>query len=256
MLRVSDGTLRREFAWSPGDLDEGGRPSARALCACMQDAAGEDARRRGVGLDRLGQDGLAWMLVRLTVEIERAAPGTGAGSPPTLAVVTWPRLFGGAVAERDFVVEEFGGRTLAQATSRWAVVDLEARRAVRAPAFLRALPVHPRAVPVQPLPAWEMPPAAAGGHERRLEVTAVDLDRLGHANNVRYVEWALGALPPAFLRGRALAFLDVAFRREARLGDRLVSRAVPVDEANVAHELRAADGEVVYARAWTRWRRD
>src|SRR6185295_18211727 len=75
--------------------------------------------------------------------------------------------------------------------------------------------------------------------EHRLGVRRSDLDRVGHANNTRYVEWGLEATPDEWLRTHALAGLDIVYRREALLGDPLVCRVFPTNgELKLAHQLR------------------
>ena len=109
-------------------------------------------------------------------------------------------------------------------------------------------------VSLDPLPSFPEEAPVLG--ERTIEVRPADLDALGHANHVRFLEWAIEALPEGFDHGREIARLDLAFKREARQGDRLRTRAVLVEEDAVAHELRPEGGGETCALALTRWRRD
>jgi acyl-CoA thioesterase FadM len=138
---------RQTFTVRSFDVDPQGRLVPRVLCAYLQDAAGGDASHRGAGMGELMALGLAWVLQRLLVEVD-AWPVEGT----KVAVTTWPTRFGGAAAERDFTVEDGHGRPLARATSRWAVVDLAARRAVRLPESLRKLAVGQLRVPLELAP--------------------------------------------------------------------------------------------------------
>ena len=165
------------------DVDPGDRLTLPALCGYMQEAAGIDATRLGAGMRRLGEQGLAWVLHRMRLEV--SAPARGGDR---VGVATWPRHFGRLVAERDFDVHDAAGRRLALAASRWVVVDLAARRAVRLPESIRSLPVGDRQVPLDgdggPLPEVE-----TAELERRFEVRRGDLDVVNHVNNTRYFRW-------------------------------------------------------------------
>lgn len=68
------------------------------------------------------------------------------------------------------------------------------------------------------------------------------LDRVGHANDVRFVEWALEALPDA----AGLAEADVLFRSEAVAGDRVRSEAGALVDGARRHRLsRESDGRIL-----------
>ena len=198
------------------------------------------------------EQGLAWMLQRLVVEVENWPV-----EQDEIVVATWPTRFGGAAAERSFAVTDAAGRDLARASSRWAVVDLRARRAVRLPDFIRRLPVAEPADVDSGGSVPEIPRGTPVLGEVRVQVRRADLDVVGHANNTRYVEWALEAVPDDWASEQELAAFDVAFRREARRADSLVSRAALLDDGRLGHELmlaNAADAPEVLARLESRWR--
>jgi len=242
---------RRSFLVHTYEIDPDGRLAPRALCAYLQEAAGEDAARLGVSMTRLMEDRLAWVLQRLRLEVSRYPRGG-----ETLTVTTWARRFDRAIAWRDFEVHDESGARMAAATSRWAVFDVETRRVARLPAFVRAVPVADRPPALgldSPAPG---PPTGPAGLERRFEVRRGDLDVVRHLNNTRYVEWALETVPEDVLALRRPTMVDVEFRREALLGDTVVARSRPSpDEGGVAflHELRSARGDAELARAASRW---
>jgi len=243
---------------SPEDCAGSGRLRPPALLGLLQEAAGRDAAERGAGMDLLMDQGLAWMLVRLAAEVAR---WPRAGEAWRLS--TWATSFGGAVAGREFALRPADAGTAGptagvEATSRWAVVDLAARRAVRLPAFVRALPTGDARGAARPAPAVEDPVEAPLLAEAMQEVGEGDLDRLGHANNTRYLDWALRALPKGFDDALEIAGFDIAFRKEVRQGDCLRIRTRRLDEERLAHDIRseALEGrEDPSARVVTRWRR-
>jgi acyl-ACP thioesterase len=237
------------FAVRSYDVDPAERLTLPALCSYMQEAAGIDATRLGAGMRGLGEQGLAWVLHRMRLEVTaRARAGDRVG------VATWPRRFGRLVAERDFDVRDAEGGRVAAAASRWVVVDLAARRAVRLPEFIRSLPVGDCEVPLDgqegPLPEVEEAEV-----ERRFEVRRGDLDVVNHVNNTRYVGWAVESVPDAVWDSHHPAALEILFHKEARYGESVLARTRSLDgDAGLrfAHELRGP-GESLLVRAVTRW---
>ena len=231
-----------------GELDASGRLSLRALCERLQDAAAAGAARLGISMPSLAQRGLAWVLHELRIEVQRAA-----GLGEALRVTTWPRAFGRLLAERDFEVWA-GAEAVALATSRWAVVDLAQRRAVRLDPAIQALPVGERRAPLAP-PTPRPRRLERPTGERRFEVRRGDLDSVGHVNHTRYVDWVVESVPDAVWDRCSLRGLEIAFSREVRRGQAVVSRSEPVPghEHRFAHELRGADEELL-ASALTAWR--
>ena len=231
-------------------MDPDGFLAPRVLCAFLQEAAGRDAARRGVGMDELMARGFAWVLQRLVLAVDEW-PREGA----VVAVSTWPTRLGGATAERDFIAVDAAGRPVARAASRWAVADLAARRAVRLPAFLRGLPIEASEAALEILPFVARPADALLLGERILEVRRGDLDLVGHANNTRFIEWGMDAVPDEWLRTRALAGLDVVYRHEAMKGDTVASCAfVAGGDALLSHELLLASSDKPLADLVTHWR--
>lgn len=173
---------RQTFRVHSFETDARARLAPAALCAFLQESACRHAQDLGAGMGRLLEQGLAWMLQRLWVEVD-----TWPTEGDEIVVATWPTRFGGAAAERSFVVTDAAGCHFARASSRWAVVDLRARRAIRLPDFIRRLPVT-ESVAVSTGAIPDVPGGSPLLGQKHLQVRHTDLDVVGHANNTRYVE--------------------------------------------------------------------
>jgi acyl-ACP thioesterase len=231
------------------EVDEEGRLWPRALCAYLQEAAGGDAARGGYTMERLAEDGLVWVIQWMCVEVARY-PRQG----ETVEVTTWARRFDRALAWRDYDARDGSGARVAVGTSRWAVVDLAARRLVRLPGFVRQAACPDRPPALERTPA-KLGPAEPAEVERRYEVRRSDLDTVHHVNHTRYVEWTLDAVPDETLaRLRPTAF-EIAFRKEAVRGDTVVARGrrQPGDARAYAHDVRDASTGSELARAASIW---
>jgi len=249
---VSEPLHRQDFLVHSYEVDVEGLLTPRALCGFLQEAAAGDAARGGYTMERLAEHGLVWVIQWLRVEVERY-PRQG----ETLAVSTWARPFERAAAWREFDVAGASGARVAAGTSRWTVVDLQARRLVRLPEFIRRCPVPDRPFALDRAPSV-LEAAGPAAQERRYEVRRSDLDMVRHVNNTRYVEWALETVPDEVQESCWPSAFEIAFRREAVLGDTVLARTRRLErdgDPQFGHDLRAAGGGYELARAASAWRR-
>lgn len=233
------------------EIGPDGRLTVPTLCDYLQEAAGNHATALGVATDRLLADGLAWLLARLQVEVFRLPAWR-----EEIAVQTWPSAADGLYAQRDFSVTDSDGDQIARATSQWFVLNVERRRPTRLPAEVLAFDLPDRPHALEPGRAPH-PSLEVAEHERLFTVRRSDLDLNRHVNNVRFVEWALEAVPDEIQETRTLRSLDVQFRAESVYGDTIRSACATEESSDgvaLTHEVtRESDGQLL-ARARTVWR--
>ena len=243
-----DGPERDGLVWTQPfrirayEVGPDGTASVLTVCDLLQEAAGEHARAAGREGFAIGSGWATWVLSRLRVRLHRRPQIREA-----VTVETWPSALDGLRATRDFRMASGDGETVAVATSQWFLIDVERRRPVRLPPAMDgfAAPDHGRALTLDSAPAAPEHVEA----ERAFAVRRSDLDRVGHANNVRFLEWALEALPSA----DGLREIEVLYQSEAVVGDDVVSEAGALVDGARAHRLaRAADGRT-FALARTLW---
>ncbi|WP_420454276.1 acyl-[acyl-carrier-protein] thioesterase [Rubrivirga sp.] len=217
--------------------------SALTICDLLQEAAGEHARASGrEGFPLAGGGWATWVMSRLRLRVGRRP-----AMRERVAVETWPSALDGLRATRDFRVTGADSEALAVATSLWFLIDVARRRPVRLPPAMDGFEAtdKPRALTLGDPPE----PPATVEHARTFAVRRSDLDRVGHANNARFVEWAIEALP----EDAGLREVDVLYRSEAVVGDDVVSDVGPLENGSRAHRLlRASDGRLL-ALARTTW---
>lgn len=218
------------------------RASVLVVADLFQEAAGEHARAAGLETFALGSGAGTWVLTRLRLQID-ALPRM----LEQVEVETWPSGRDGLRAYRDYILRDGTGKTVVTGTSAWLVLHVERRRPVRLPEAVSGFgPVAPsRALTLGDVPE---PPVSVEA-ERDFAVRRSDLDRVGHANNVRFIEWVLEALDSE----DGLREIDLVYRTEAVYGDTVVSRAGPLMAGSRSHVLiRESDGRSL-AVARTSW---
>lgn len=218
------------------------RASLLVVADLFQEAAGEHARAAGLETFDLGGGTGTWVLTRL-----RLAVADLPRMREDVEVETWPSGHDRLRAFREYVLRGADGRDLVRGTSAWLVMHAQRRRPVRLPEAVYDFgPTDPTR-----LLTFGAEPAApeAAESERRFAVRRSDLDRVGHANNVRFLEWTLESLPD----DAGLQEIEVLYRAEAVYGDTVVVRSGPLADGVRDHEIvREADGRTL-ALARTRW---
>ena len=250
-IHAANARLREKFRARSYEADPLGRLQVPILCRLLQEVATAHAAELGVAVDALIDSGVAWVLSRFDLHVERWPR-----SDDELIIETWPAAMNRLLTERRFRILDTQGNEIGSASTLWLVLDLERRRPVRLPAAvveqLQQLDLAPD--PVRPA---ELIPPENPTVELAFTVRRSDVDLAGHANNTSFVEWVVEAVPDEIWGDCDLAGLDIQFLAECRRGQTVQSRSQNVGgngAAEVRHQLvRAEDGAEV-SRARTVWR--
>lgn len=212
-------TWQETFTIRTSEVGPNGRVTVPSICSFLQEAASNHAYRLQLSLEQLQGLNIFWALARLRVMMD-VYPGWR----DTIHVETWPSGDDGLYATREFLIFNEQAEVIGRASSNWVLLDMDKRRPVRLPKQVSELRVPERSYPIQyPAPRLHQP--AVVDIEKKIIVRRSDLDLNRHVNNVRFVEWALEALPEDEIESRGIAELDILFRAETHYGDDIVSRA-------------------------------
>lgn len=248
---MTDDHYTESFRIRASETDPRGRLSILAIADYMQEMAGWDARRHGFAVDQLFARGLTWVLARLRIRLDSTPRWL-----ETITGETWPSSADARGTTRDFRFRREDGTPAIVATTAWRILDLETRRPVPTlPGILALIGDEERAL------TFEGPPIVrpkAPDWEVVYDVRKSDLDINRHVNNVVYLDWALEPVPLETWRDYEPAEVELSFRSEGRLGDRVICRAQRVEGGDApvfTHQVvREADGREM-AAARSVWRR-
>jgi acyl-ACP thioesterase len=242
--------LRRHFRVASYDVGPRGEARPSALMGWLEEAAGEHAASWKLSVVDLFPRGLTWVLSRYRLDVKRW-PRFGEG----LEVATWPSGRSSMFATRDFEVVDADGSPVALATTSWAVLDLSTKKPVAVTEVVPQEFLLERRTLADGFAA--LPKLETSERDVELPVMLRDLDMNLHVNHVVYVQWALEAVPPEIAAARWPKGLEVSYRAEARLGDRVVSAAacVPSEpgERVFVHRIAHAQTGAELARVRSRW---
>ena len=217
-----------------------------AFMDMAQEIAYWAAHELGFGYDDLQRHHTAWVLSRMHVHF---------GDPPRwrdeVILKTWHKGQNGLFFLRDFELLDPKGRPLVTATSSWLVMDVQTRRLVRDPleaGLLRAGAEGEGDAIAEPAPKLAMPsgqvPDPAGEHV----VSYSDVDLLGHANNARYIVWAMDCLGYDAATEPRIRDLYVNFNKETVPGSAVqLCRTTARRDALTSHFVEGrVDGKPVF----------
>ncbi len=198
------------------ELDQNGLLGFGSLLDFLQDSAGEDAVRRGFGVEQLLPRGLTWMLSRYRIRLD-----ADAAIGDNISVRTWPSVHKGLSACREF--EIFCNETLiGSASTAWMLIDLESRRPVRPSERIGETALIDRQVFSEPLSSLKI--STEFDSTLSFRVRRADLDLNRHVNNRVFFDWASEALEVSLIENLRLQQVDINYLAEALAGEQVLSR--------------------------------
>jgi len=249
-IHAANARLREKFRARSYEADPLGRLQVPILCRLLQEVATAHAAELGVAVDALIDSGVAWVLSRLDLHMERWPR-----SDDEIVIETWPAAMNRLLTERRFRILDSTDREIGAASTLWLVLDLGRRRPVRLPEavveMLQKLDLA--ADPVRPA---ELIPPENPTVELGFTVRRSDVDLAGHANNTSFIEWVVEAVPDEVWRAGDLHKLEIQFLAECHRGQTVLScsQLTNGESPEVRHQLLRQEDGVEVARARTVWR--
>ena len=204
---------QQSFTVTDNCVDCFGRLKPSMLLYYVQDVAGRHFDRISMDYDSLAEKGMIWAIIRQKVQITRM-PKRG----ETIRVETWPMPTTRVAYPRSVVAYDADGNEVFRSISIWVLMDIHSRSmilpgksGISVTGTLRGNELAaPNALPAKNLV-----------NHRSRTVSFTDLDRNGHMNNTRYLDWIDDLIPSAFHRDHDLKEFTVCYLSEAREGQSL-----------------------------------
>ena len=202
---------QQSFHINDAAVDCFGRLKPSMLLFYVQEVSGIHADTLGAGFDALMSKNLFWAILRTRVQITRL-PHSG----ETIRVETWPMPTSRVAYPRSVVAYDEAGQEIFRAISLWCLMDANSRAMV--------LPGKSGVIVEGTLRGNEL--AVPGSlavkaleNTGSRQVLFSDLDRNGHMNNTRYMEWCSDLLPSRFHSCHDPKEFTVCYHAEALEGD-------------------------------------
>lgn len=203
----------QKFTITDAHVDRYGRLRKSMLLYFAQEVAGAHFNIISMDYDALASKGLFWAIIRQRVQINRM-PLRG----ETIRVETWPMPTTRVAYPRSVVAYDEQGQEIFRCISLWVLMDLQSRSMVlpgkSGISVEGTLRGNELAAP------GSLPPKSLQQHRLR-PVCFTDLDRNGHMNNTRYLDWIDDLLPSEHHEKMTPAEFTVCYLSEAREGQQL-----------------------------------
>ena len=204
---------QQEFTVNDNAVDRYGRLKPSMILYYVQEVAGRHFDVISMDYDALASRGMIWAIIRQRVQISRI-PHRG----ETIRLETWPMPTTRVAYPRSVVAYDEQGNELFRSISIWVLMDLNTRNMILPAksgiAVAGTLRGNELAVP------GALPSRLLRSHRSRT-VCFTDLDRNGHMNNTRYLDWIDDLLPSAFHEVHTFREFTVCYLSETREGQEL-----------------------------------
>lgn len=204
---------RQTFPITDIAVDRYGRLKPSSVLYYAQEIAGQHCNTLALDYETLAKKRLFWAVIRHRVQITRL-PMSG----ETITVETWPMPTTRVAYPRSTVAYDEKGNELFRSISLWVLMDLDSRAMI--------LPGKSGIMVQGTLRGTELTapnslvPKLLENTRKRI-VCFTDLDRNGHMNNAKYLDWIDDLLPSAFHQNHPVREFTVCYLSEAKEGQEL-----------------------------------
>jgi acyl-ACP thioesterase len=222
----------------PKLVDFTDRISVSSMFDLILGAAGEDAHRRGFGVEFLAQNNCGWVLSRICFELDRLPK-----EYEQITLHTWINDYNRLSSTRNFALYDEEGNEFGRAVSQWCMLDYSTRMPVDMSIMAAAHEGHMVDAP-SPCERPRRLTAIDGEPIAQHKVVYSDIDFNRHMNTMRYIDIIFDSMPIEQVEKVNALRMDINFMREARYGDSL-SLLASQGEASYAYEFRNAEGDAL-----------
>ena len=203
----------QSFTLTDNNVDRYGRLKTSQIFYYVQEVAGRHFDVISMDYDALASRGMIWAIIRQRVQITRM-PLRG----ETITLETWPMPATRVAFPRSVIAYDAQGRELFRSISIWVLMDVNTRAMVLPGKSGLVIPGTLRGGELSA--PTSLSPKVLTQHRVR-PVCFTDLDRNGHMNNTKYLDWIDDLLPSAFHENHIPSELTVCYLSETREGQEL-----------------------------------
>ena len=227
---------KKKFHIPASGVDRFDRLKLSQVLDYLQEVAGDHSAMLGTNRENLQEKHLFWAVLRHRVQITRL-PRAG----EDITVETWPMPTTRTAFPRSTVAYDAAGEELFRSVSVWVLMDTNQRAMVlpgKSGVNVEGLMLGSELA----IPGSMVPRVLANRETRAVRFT--DLDRNGHMNNCRYLDWAADTLPSAFHSAHTAREFSVCYLSEAREGENLTLDWEFIEDGCLAVDAHRKEGEM------------
>ncbi len=226
---------RKQFTLYSNDCDCFGRAKPSVLLGILQEVAGAQCASLSMSWEEMAEKKLFWAITRQHLQITRLPK-----IYETITIETWPMPASRVAYPRSTIAYDETGQELFRSIALWVLMDLQSRAMVLPGKSGILVPGHIR--------GFELPSPKSLSPKHLNAVTSRtvrfgELDRNGHMNNSKYMDWVMDLLPGSFHQSHPLTEFTVCYLSENREGDRVELHYELDDSGMLQVEATRPDGD-------------
>ena len=173
----------------------------------------------GETIEHLLESNSAWVFYKYDIRIKEYPKYR-----EIINIETTPAGFNKFYAYRNYKITNSEGKLIGEATALFFLIDITKRRPKRIAAEqLKSYQAEDLAN--VSIDMEEVKKLEKVDNDKIFKIRYSDIDSNGHVNNVKYIEWAIEAVPLDIVKGYYLKRVKVVFEKEAKYGHNITAEA-------------------------------
>lgn len=206
----------------------------------IEDVGTQQSEELGVGIEYCTKNNCGWVFYKYDIKMHRY-PMFGETISITTEAVGFKKFYG----LRKYIIKDEGDNLIGEGTAMFFLINIEKRRPMRiGDEQYEAYGVNSNVdcdISMDKIEKCDEEQIS-----KQFDIRYSDIDSNNHVNNVKYVEWAIEAVPIEVVNNYTLARIKVVFEKEILYGDRAsVSASIKeIDGDNLKsfHKIRNSEG--------------
>ena len=197
--------------------DFNGKATITTISRYLLDAASLHAEQRKFGYEHISKDHAAWVLSRLSVQMEEYP-----GYNRELTIETWIESVSRFFTQRCFRFIDESGKIIGYARTIWAAIDMQTRHPIDIPAwrpdmldYIETEKQCPVEKPAKIPSINEIDPAS----EYTVRYSDIDINK--HTNSAKYIEHTIDVFDLDFFKEKFIRKFEIVFLAEGMFNDKL-----------------------------------
>ena len=194
-----------------------------------------------IGIDYYINHHVVWMLYKWDIKIKRLP-----SFMETIKVRTVPTSLKSFHAFRYFDILDEDGDRIVTANSMWLFINTNTKKPIKiTDDMFEGYGIHPD--DMAELEIGEIGSFENTDSSKEFFIRYSDIDTNKHVNNIKYIDWALEAVPEDLLQNYSLTRVIVNYKKEIGYGSRIVSSASVERGQNTAkcvHRITSGESEL------------
>lgn len=185
----------------------------------FQEIAGLHSDQLGIGFNTIQKErGVVWVLIRIRMDIMKYPIWND-----EITVETWPQIPRKFDFDRDFLIKDMHGNTIAKAVSTWVILDAETHNLRKSEVIAIDYPpiINERAIDCI---LGKLKPSSEPEIAYKRVIGCSDIDMNGHLNNSKYIDFIMDCFTMDELKKYHAQSIQVNYMSEALPGDTVILR--------------------------------